>query len=542
MSAAPQLIGRTVAGRFRITGFIGEGAMAAVYRGEQDVEPHDVAVKIMHPQLLGDSTFVGRFRREAKAAALLNHPNTVQIIDYGVDGRLPYIVMELVNGQDLFEILVLERRLAEDRATRLMMGICEALAVAHEHGIVHRDLKPENVMILPDPANPSIERVKVLDFGIAKIVDSGGQVGGDDGTPASLSTSALTTVGVVVGTPAYMSPEQCRGDPVDGRSDVYACGILLYLLVTGRLPFQPTGTPWEVAMEHIRKAPPAPSMFFPQLHPGLEAVILTALSKWPAQRQQSAGELRDDLARLLPSLSKESLAPPAADTLPVESLRSRAVVSVRAAVEEHHELGLTGAAVEESPELGLTGADDEDHRPAPPPLRTDTETRTSPLMALPTVPAANAVAPTEPPVRKSTLDATTDPLPRNVARSLDPPASDPPPWDDAVVTRVLRSGDPSRSAPLPPTGPSETPSRRPTQISPVAAPAQVPASASAPVPPHRPTRTSVQLASTRDSTERRGRRQGAPVHPSESLMVKMVVPVAVILGVLLGVLAFFLMR
>ena len=277
MSAAPQLIGRTVAGRFRITGFIGEGAMAAVYRGVQDAEPHDVAVKIMHPQLLGDSTFVGRFRREAKAAACLNHPNTVQIIDYGVDGRLPYIVMELVSGQDLFELLVRERRLPEVRAARILMGICDALSAAHEHGIVHRDLKPENVMILRDPATPGGEQVKVLDFGIAKIVDAGGGMA-EDGMPTSLSTSALTTVGVVVGTPAYMSPEQCRGDPVDGRSDVYACGILLYLLVTGRLPFQPTGAPWEVAMEHIRKAPPAPSTFLPGIHPGLEAMILTALS------------------------------------------------------------------------------------------------------------------------------------------------------------------------------------------------------------------------------------------------------------------------
>ncbi|MCC6555939.1 MAG: serine/threonine protein kinase, partial [Polyangiaceae bacterium] len=146
MTAGPQLIGRMVAGRFRITGFIGEGAMAAVYRGVQDAEPRDVAIKIMHPQLLGDSTFVGRFRREAKAAARLHHPNTVQIIDYGVDGRLPYIVMELVAGKDLFEILVLERRLPEARAARIMMGVCDALAAAHEHGIVHRDLKPENVM------------------------------------------------------------------------------------------------------------------------------------------------------------------------------------------------------------------------------------------------------------------------------------------------------------------------------------------------------------------------------------------------------------
>ena len=152
MSAGPQLIGRTIAGRFQITGFIGEGAMAAVYRGVQDAEPRDVAIKIMHPQLLGDATFVTRFEREAKAASRLRHPNTVQIVDSGVEGHLPYIVMELVSGQDLFELLLAERRLSEARAARILIGIADALAAAHERNIVHRDLQPENVMIRRDPA------------------------------------------------------------------------------------------------------------------------------------------------------------------------------------------------------------------------------------------------------------------------------------------------------------------------------------------------------------------------------------------------------
>jgi serine/threonine-protein kinase len=339
MPVASSLLGRTLAGRFRITGFIGEGAMAAVYRGYQDAEPHDVAIKIMHPQLLGDATFTGRFRREAKAAARLKHPSTVQIIDYGVDGTLPYIAMELLKGRDLFEILAREHRLAEARAVRILMGICDALEVAHEHGIVHRDLKPENVMILPDAGNAEIERVKVLDFGIAKILDAGPAVPGEEGAPSSLGSLALTTVGMAVGTPAYMSPEQCRGDPVDGRSDLYSCGVMLFLLVTGRLPFAATGAPWEVAMEHLRRAPPAPSTFLPHIHPGLEAAILIALAKWPAQRQQSARELREELARLLPDLPEATRdgapagPPPDADTLPIVSLRSRSVPSVRSFIE-----------------------------------------------------------------------------------------------------------------------------------------------------------------------------------------------------------------
>jgi serine/threonine-protein kinase len=552
MTAAPQLIGRMVAGRFRITGFIGEGAMAAVYRGVQEAEPHDVAIKIMHPQLLGDVTFVGRFRREAKAAARLHHPNTVRIIDYGVDGRLPYIAMELVTGQDLFEILVLERRLSEARAARILMGICDALAVAHEQGIVHRDLKPENVMILRDPANPAVERVKVLDFGIAKIVDAGTPM--EDGVPTSLSTSALTTVGVVVGTPAYMSPEQCRGDPVDGRSDVYACGILLYLLVTGRLPFQPTGAPWEVAMEHIRTTPPAPSTFLPQIHPGLEASILTALSKWPAQRQQTAGELREELSRLLPSLSDGVPTGPtvtiaSADTMPVESLRSRPVASVRELVEGGDLASEAG---------GAGGVHAEVDRPPPPSFDADTA-RTMPFVvgqpgagADPGGGPAPPGFPPKPLLRTSDPEATTDPVPTDLALSLEAPDSDRPPlsWEEPsaeVETRVIPPDDPSRSAPPPPPHPRSAPT---TPVVPVWSPADRPGNAGG-----RPARSEGPggAPSGRVEPARQAmvpapgeatpiRRQPAPRRPTESMLVRLVVPAAVVIGLALGALAFFLMR
>src|SRR5262245_44919764 len=153
------LIGRTLAGRFRITGFIGEGAMASVYRAVQDEEPKNLAVKVMHPHLTTDPTFVGRFRREAKAASHIQHPNTVRIIDFGVDGNILYIAMELLTGQDLFETLVIERRFSEARAARVLIEVCDALTVAHEKLIVHRDLKPENIMLLPDRSAPNGERV-----------------------------------------------------------------------------------------------------------------------------------------------------------------------------------------------------------------------------------------------------------------------------------------------------------------------------------------------------------------------------------------------
>lgn len=303
-STAPKttLIGRTIAGRFRITGFIGEGAMATVYRGVQDQEPHDVAVKVMHPHLINEESFVKRFRREAKAATALKHPNTVQIIDYGLDNQLPYIAMELLSGQDLFELLVTEKQLNQGLAVRILIQVSDALAAAHDLGIVHRDLKPENVMLLRDPENPMQERVKVLDFGIAKIVDRADKEHPEDGlAPMSVGDSVLTTVGVIVGTPQYMSPEQCRASPVDARSDIYSCGILLYQLVTGRVPFM-ADHPFEIAMKQVREAPPPPSTFIPAIHPALERVILKALEKWPAQRQQSARELSEELMGVLAQL------------------------------------------------------------------------------------------------------------------------------------------------------------------------------------------------------------------------------------------------
>jgi eukaryotic-like serine/threonine-protein kinase len=347
MSGAETLIGKTLGGRFRVTGFIGEGAMATVYRGVQSEEPREVALKIMHPHLIGDPTFVARFRREAKAAKQIQHPNTVQIVDYGVDGNVLYIAMELLGGQDLFETLVVERRIGEKRAVKILLQVCDALVAAHDKGIVHRDLKPENIMLLPDPADPDGDRVKVLDFGIAKILEREQPPPSDDADPISMASSVLTTVGMVVGTPAYMSPEQCRGETIDARSDVYACGILLYQIVTGRLPFAGDNV-MDLAVKHIRTPPPPLAQFVPAVNPGLEQAVLKALSKWPSQRQQSARELRDELAALVPALSDRQLlltavapaapAPAAAQEAPRRSaqhvLDGNALITLRSAPTE----------------------------------------------------------------------------------------------------------------------------------------------------------------------------------------------------------------
>ncbi|MGK4004968.1 protein kinase [Sorangium sp. So ce1036] len=505
MSAGPQLIGQTIAGRFRITGFIGEGAMAAVYRGEQDAEPRDVAIKIMHPQLLGDATFVTRFHREAKAAARLHHPNTVHIVDSGVDGHLPYIVMELISGQDLFDLLLAEQRLSEARAARIMIGITEALIAAHKRGIVHRDLKPENVMILRDPAEPSVERVKVLDFGIAKMVEGGPRSGEDGPNSAPISVwGSVTTVGVVVGTPAYMSPEQCRGDAIDGRSDVYACGILLFLLVTGRLPFQPTSVAWEVALDHVQKPPPAPSLFVPQLHPGLEATILTALAKWPSQRQQSALELRDELERLLPTLS-ESLSPvgvPGAlqDAPTVES--PMMPVSIRSSM-------LASPPIRE---VDL-----------PPPAQRGERL----AQALSRPDAAGQAPPSGSDLGPETL---ATPGMGAVARAPSPargnlPPSDPPSSD--IVIRDRKDLAPHLPA-APGLAPAPGPEAREAPAAPRAAARPRPApevvvTAAAPAPVRRPARR-------------------PPARATDIWLARLVVPVAIVIGLLLGVLAFFLSR
>ncbi|APR77824.1 Serine/threonine protein kinase PrkC, regulator of stationary phase [Minicystis rosea] len=277
--------------------------MAAVYRGEQDAEPAEVAVKVMHPELLRDETFAKRFAREAKAAARIVHRNTVRIVEQGADGPYLYLAMELLVGQDLFDTLVRERRLAEARAVRIAIQVCAALEAAHAHRIVHRDLKPENVFLERDPADPEADLVKVLDFGIAKTMERDAS---DEAPPSSEPMSAppssvLTRVGSIVGTPEYMAPEQAMGLPVDARTDVYACGVLLFHMITGRQPFVGQ-TPIEVLLQLNDQPPPAPSSLVAGINPALERLILTALAKSAVDRPESARALRTSLEALLPEL------------------------------------------------------------------------------------------------------------------------------------------------------------------------------------------------------------------------------------------------
>jgi serine/threonine-protein kinase len=268
--------------RYEIGGVLGRGGMAEVHRGRDLRLGREVAVKVLRSDLARDPSFQVRFRREAQAAASLNHPAIVSVYDTGEDrtssGATPYIVMEYVEGETLRDVLRREGVLSPERAMNFAADICAALDFSHRNGIVHRDVKPGNVMVTPQGT------VKVMDFGIARAVSD--------------SAATMTSTAAVIGTAQYLSPEQARGESVDARSDVYSVGCLLYELVTGAPPF--TGdSPVSVAYQHVREDPKLPSSVDPAIPPELDAILLKALSKNPANRYQSAAEMRNDLLRAM---------------------------------------------------------------------------------------------------------------------------------------------------------------------------------------------------------------------------------------------------
>jgi serine/threonine-protein kinase len=301
------LLGSVLVGRYEILALLGEGSMGAVYRGVEIGTRRAVAIKVLLPHLIAHDQMRARFDREASAAMRIRHPNCVRVFEYGVERGMAFLVMELLEGQDLFAELAARGRLSEERAVRIVIQIAGALGAAHAEGIVHRDLKPENVMLAVDAAG---DRVKLLDFGIAKEIDRTIDLEQD--------VDAITLAGSLIGTPAYMAPEQCQGTDVTALTDLYACGVLLYQLVTGHLPFEHQN-PMAAWIAHLSEVPRPPSMLLPGLNPGLEAVILKAMEKRPAHRQQSARELRVELLRLLPQLSR---AEPARASRPSQRERS----------------------------------------------------------------------------------------------------------------------------------------------------------------------------------------------------------------------------
>ncbi|MEO7330822.1 MAG: protein kinase, partial [Minicystis sp.] len=288
MSQHDPLIGQTLQGRFTIVRLLAQGGMGAVYRAVQPDEPREVAVKVLHPDNGTDATRLPRFQREAEAMMRIQHPNAVRVYAQGVENEIAYLVMELVKGPSVKDRLTARGKLSADEAVDILVPVCEALAATHGAGVIHRDLKPDNIMLTGEGSAPGGEQVKLLDFGLAKPLDD--QPG-----------QGLTALGSVVGTPAYMAPEQISGRPITAATDIYAAGVLLYELVTGKLPYD-SSDPMRICWLHLYGEIAPPSTLTPGLSPALERAILKALSRQPAERQQSAIELRDDLRAALASI------------------------------------------------------------------------------------------------------------------------------------------------------------------------------------------------------------------------------------------------
>ncbi|MFF6913606.1 protein kinase [Streptomyces sp. NPDC012466] len=288
--AQGQYTGRALAsGRYQLRDLLGQGGMASVHLAYDSVLDRQVAIKTLHTDLGREPAFRERFRREAQAVAKLTHTNIVSVFDTGedtLDGMTtPYIVMEYVEGRPLGSVLDEDVRqqgaMPADKALKITADVLAALEISHEMGLVHRDIKPGNVMMTKRAV------VKVMDFGIARAMQSG--------------VTSMTQTGMVVGTPQYLSPEQALGRGVDARSDLYSVGIMLFQLVTGRLPFE-ADSPLAIAYAHVQEEPPVPSSINRALPPAVDALIARALKKNPNERFPSAEAMRDECLRVAASV------------------------------------------------------------------------------------------------------------------------------------------------------------------------------------------------------------------------------------------------
>src|SRR3954447_8681009 len=294
-------------GRYELRRHVARGGMAEVYLAHDRLLDRPVALKVLFPELSVDRSFVERFRREAQAAANLSHPNIVSVYDWGEEENTYFIVMEYVDGRPLSTLLRSEGTLLPDRAAGICAEVAGALGFAHRNGVIHRDVKPGNVLLTNDG------QVKVTDFGIAR---------------AANAEENLTQTGAVMGTATYFSPEQAQGTTVDPRSDIYSLGVVLYELVTGRPPFS-GDNPVTIAYKHVREDPAAPRSRNPAIPVAFENIILQAMAKEPADRYQTAEDLRADLLRFRQGrqvvAAPPAAVPPPTQAVPVTTVQQRYV-------------------------------------------------------------------------------------------------------------------------------------------------------------------------------------------------------------------------
>ena len=455
------VIGAT-AGNYRILSKISDGGMGTVYRAEHVLIGRLVAIKVLQAQFTANREIVNRFFNEAKATSAIQHPGIVEVFDFGyLESGLAYIVMELLDGVTLARRAKQAGPMGEGEAALLLRGVCAALAAAHDKGIIHRDLKPDNIFLIADAESPGGERPKLLDFGIAKLTDLG-------------SAEGATKTGAVMGTPTYMSPEQCRGSgDIDHRADLYSLGCIYYQLVTGRPPFARMGA-GEVIGMHLYVQPEPPSLHRPGLSAATEGLILSLLQKDPALRPQSARELAAQLQVVahdhgwITASSPPTYAPlpPAPDAASLPTTLSGAASQVAAGGPSASPRrsrtglaiagGLIGAAAIAFVVIAMSGSSesvavrhDTNEVPAAaaaPPLASAPPP--APQVASPPAPAPTP-APASPPAPAPTPAAVTPPAP--------PPApTNPPPQAHAVAKTVKKS-----PASTPPTTPAKSAQKKP---------------------------------------------------------------------------------
>ena len=426
----------TSIGAYQLVRKIGEGGMGEVWEAEHQMIGRRAAIKFLLPAFTTNQSTVERFFNEARAVAVVADPGIIQIYDYGREGDQAFIVMELLEGEELSRRLKRLGRLLALDAVRLARQIASSLARVHEKGVIHRDLKPDNVFLVGDPAVTGGERTKLLDFGIAKLTQH--------------DTQFKTQTGAMVGTPAYMSPEQCRATPIDHRSDIYSLGVMLFVMVAGRVPFVGEGS-GDVLISQVRDAPSRPSQFAPDLPREVETVIMRCLEKQPDARYQSAAELCSALGRVEAFLASGAGFEPTSEIVvtydpapiaPRASGRPWLVGGVALALAG---AGIAAVLVTRGGRSSAPPSNVEHARPASsastPPAATDVPPApvpTAPPSSEPTTPPADA--PASPPTSKSPPRSTrsTKPsakAPARPATNVAPPATTPKPAGTPTIDR-----------------------------------------------------------------------------------------------------------